>query len=346
MPPVTVAARARVSLPGPRVAARTAVDREAPLSHTPRPVILDCDPGHDDAMAILLAAGNPTIDLRAITTVAGNQTLAKTTRNAQRVCTVAGIDDVPIAAGCDRPLRGALLTAGDVHGESGLDGPAFGEPTVAVDDRHAVEVMHEVVQHADRPVTIVGVGPLTNVATYLDRYPADRGRLERIEIMGGSTGRGNTAPYAEFNVLVDPEAADVVLRSGVPTTWHGLQVTHQATATADVLRRIEGLGTPLAAICVELLTFFRDTYRALFGLDDPPVHDPVAIAHLIDPVVVGTARLPMRIELVGEHTRGATVVDTSGRTGWEPNAEVGLTLAHDRFWDLVIDAIDRLGAAG
>jgi purine nucleosidase len=312
----------------------------------PRPVILDCDPGHDDAMAILLAAGNPAIDLLAITTVAGNQTLEKTTRNAQRICTVAGIGDVPIAAGCDRPLRGELVTAGDVHGESGLDGPAFGEPTVAVDRRHAVEVMHAVVQQADRPVTIAGVGPLTNLATYLDRYPDDRGRIERIAIMGGSTGRGNTAPYAEFNVLVDPEAADLVLGSGVPTTWHGLQVTHQATATAAVLARIEALGTPLAAICVELLTFFRDTYRALFGLGDPPVHDPVAVAHLIDPVVVETARLPMRIELVGAHTRGATVVDTNGRTGWEPNTDVGLALDHGRFWDLLIDAIERLGTDG
>jgi purine nucleosidase len=311
----------------------------------PRPVILDCDPGHDDAMAILLAAGNPAIDLRAITTVAGNQTLDKTTRNAQRICTVAGID-VPIAAGCGRPLRGELVTAADVHGASGLDGPAFGEPTVAVDDRHAVEVMHEVVGGADRPVTLVGVGPLTNLATYLGRYPDDRVRIERIEIMGGSTGRGNSAPYAEFNVLVDPEAADLVLGSGVPTTWHGLQVTHQATATAAVLARIEALGTPLAAICGELLTFFRDTYRALFGLADPPVHDPVAIAHLIDPACVDTAEVPMRIELVGDHTRGATVVDTAGRTGWEPNTEVGLHLDHARFWDLLIDAIDRLGSAG
>jgi inosine-uridine nucleoside N-ribohydrolase len=306
-------------------------------------VVLDCDPGHDDAMAILLAAGDPAIDLRAITTVAGNQTLDKTTRNAQRVCTVAGIRDVPIAAGCDRPLEGTLRTAGDVHGESGLDGPAFGEPTVPVDDRHAVELLHEIVRDAEQPVTLVGVGPLTNLATYLQRHPEDRERLERIEIMGGSTGRGNTAPYAEFNILVDPEAAEVVLRSGVPTTWHGLQVTHQATATAEVLGRIDALGTPLAGICVALLTFFRDTYRTLFGLGDPPVHDPVAIAHLIDPATVTTATLPMRIELAGEHTRGATVVDTNGRTGWEPNAEVGLHLDHGRFWDLLVAAIDRLG---
>jgi purine nucleosidase len=316
------------------------------MTSSARPVILDCDPGHDDAMAILLAAGDPSIELLAVTTVAGNQTLERTTLNARRVCTVAGITDVPIAAGCDRPLRGELLTAGDVHGESGLDGPHFDEPTVPLDDRHAVELVHELVQASPRPVTLVGVGPLTNLATLLRTYPADRDRIERIEIMGGSTGRGNTAPYAEFNVFVDPEAADEVLRSGLPTVWHGLNVTHQATATTAVLDRLRALDTPLAATCVELLTFFGDTYRTLFGFEAPPVHDPVAVAHLIDPEVVRCRRVPVRIELTGEHTRGATVVDLTGRTGWEPNAEVGLDLDHRRFWELMVGAIERLGARG
>jgi purine nucleosidase len=314
------------------------------MPELPVPVILDCDPGHDDALAILLAAGDPRIDLRAITAVAGNQTLAKTSRNARRVCTVAGITDVPIAAGCDRPLSGALRTAGDVHGDSGLDGPRFGEPTVPLDDRHAVELMHDVVQASDRPVTLVGVGPLTNLATYLRRFPDDRERIAGVEIMGGSTERGNAAPYAEFNVLVDPEAAHEVLHSGLPTVWHGLNVTHQATATEAVLDRLRGLDTPLAATCVELLTFFGATYRRLFGFDAPPVHDPVTIAHLADPATVACAEVPMRIELVGEHTRGATVVDLTGRTGWERNASVGLTLDHGRFWDRMVAAVERLGA--
>jgi purine nucleosidase len=310
---------------------------------SPRPLILDCDPGHDDAMAILLAAGDPSIELLAVTTVAGNQTLEKTTLNARRICTAAGITAVPIAAGCDRPLQGELSTAGDVHGDSGLDGPRFDDPTVPLDDRHAVDLMHDLLHDSPQPVTVVGVGPLTNIATLLRRFPADRDRIERIEIMGGSTERGNTAPYAEFNVSVDPEAADEVLHSGLPTTWHGLNVTHQATATADVLDRIRALDTPLSAICVDLLTFFGDTYRELFGFEAPPVHDPVAIAHLVDPGAVHCARVPMRIELVGEHTRGATVIDLAGRTGWRPNADVGLTLDHGRFWELMIGAIDRLG---
>jgi purine nucleosidase len=309
----------------------------------PVPVILDCDPGHDDALAILLAASNPAVDLLAITTVAGNQTLDKTTMNARRLCTVAGITDVPIAAGCDRPLRDPLRTAGDVHGETGMDGPRFGTPTVEVAEVHAVELMHELLVHADRPITLIGVGPFTNLATLLRRFPEDRRRIERIVLMGGSTERGNTTPYAEFNVLVDPEAAEEVLASGVPTTWLGLNVTHQATATTEVLARIAALGTPLAGVCVELLTFFGDTYRELFGFPAPPVHDPVAVAQVIDPRIVSLWHAPMRIELRGEHTRGATVVDLAGRSGWEPNAHVGDRLDTDRFWELMIAAIEDLG---
>jgi purine nucleosidase len=162
--------------------------------------------------------------------------------------------------------------------------------------------------------------------------------------MGGPTGRGNTEPYAEFNVLVDPEAAEWCFAAGCRTSWHGLHVTHQATATADAVARIEALGTLLSTICVELLTFFRHTYRTLFGLDDPPAATrsrPGRDRALIDPACVRTAALPMRIKLRGEHTRGATVIDTN--TGWEPNAVVGLHRAS--FWDLLIEAIDRLGAA-
>lgn len=315
------------------------------MTDQPTPLVLDCDPGHDDAMAILLAAANPAIDLLAITTVGGNQTLDKTTLNARRICTVAGITDVPIAAGCAQPLTGTLRTAADVHGESGMDGPHFGEPTVPAQQIHAVDLIHDLLQEAVRPVTLVGVGPLTNLATLLRRFPGDRERIERIVIMGGSTERGNTAPYGEFNIVVDPQAAHEVLTSGIPTVWHGLNVTHQAAATSAVIERIAALGTPLAEVCVQLLTFFGDTYRELFGFDAPPVHDPVAVAYVIDPATVASAMLPMRVELVGEHTRGATVVDLAGTTGWTPNATVGLELDAPRFWDLMITAIRGLGAA-
>jgi purine nucleosidase/pyrimidine-specific ribonucleoside hydrolase len=186
------------------------------------PVVLDCDPGHDDAVAIWLAAASPAIDLLGITTVAGNQTLPKTTLNARRVCTVARITSVPIAAGRAQPLHGRLRAAADIHGESGLDGPVFGEPAVQAEPVGAVEFLRGVILDANRPVTLVATGPLTNVAALLLAHPEVAGRLREIVVMGGSTERGNVTPYAEFNMHVDPEAADIVVRSGVPVALCGL----------------------------------------------------------------------------------------------------------------------------
>lgn len=295
-------------------------------------VLLDCDPGHDDALAILLAARHPAVDLRAITTVAGNQTLARTTLNARRICTVAGID-VPIAAGSDRPLAQEPLIADGIHGESGLDGPEFPAPTTPLDPRSALELAEQVRRE---PTTVIATGPLTNVAELLRR---GTGNVRRIVLMGGSTGRGNMAPLAEFNILADPEAADVVFRSGVPITMCGLDVTHQALATADVLARIEAIGTPLARTCHQLLTFFAATYREVFGFESPPVHDPVAVAAVIDPAIVEGRPVNVEIELTGTYTRGATVVDLHGVTGRRPNATVATGLDVAAFWDLMIDAI-------
>jgi purine nucleosidase/pyrimidine-specific ribonucleoside hydrolase len=303
------------------------------------PIILDCDPGHDDAIAILLAHADPALDLRAITTVAGNQALGRTTLNARRVCTVAGITGVPIAAGAAGPLRGELHVAADIHGESGLDGPEFGEPTVPLLDEPAVELMHRVLHDADRPVTLVATGPLTNVAQLLRRYPGDRARIAELVLMGGSTERGNTTPYAEFNIHVDPEAAAEVFASGLPLTMIGLNVTHQALVTPEVLDRIAALGTRLARICVELMTYFAGTYRTVYGMPDPPLHDPLAVARLIDPEVVFCVRAPVRIETAGTFTRGATVVDLHHRTGEADNALVGVAVDVERFWDLVVSAI-------
>jgi inosine-uridine nucleoside N-ribohydrolase len=307
------------------------------------PVLLDCDPGHDDAMAIMLAAASPAVDLLGITTVAGNQTLTKTTLNARRVCTVAGITTVPIAAGRARPLHGRLRTATGIHGETGLDGPTFGEPTVQVEPVGAVEFLHRVIGEADRPVTLIATGPLTNVAALLLAHPEVAGGLHEIVVMGGSTERGNATPYAEFNVHTDPEAADIVIGSGLPVTMCGLNVTHQALATGDVLGRIAALGTPLAGICVDLLTFFSAGYRRVFGFEAPPLHDPVAVARVIDPTIVTTVEANVAVELTGTHTRGATVVDLHGVTGRQPNARVATGLDADRFWDLIVTAIAALG---
>jgi purine nucleosidase/pyrimidine-specific ribonucleoside hydrolase len=304
------------------------------------PVVLDCDPGHDDAIAIMLAAGDPAVDLLGITTVAANQTLEKVTLNARRVCTVAGITDVPIAAGCARPLTRPLRIADDVHGTSGLDGPDFGPPTVDVVDEHAVDLLHRLL-----PATVIATGALTNIALLLTRYPEDAARITEIVLMGGSTGRGNTTPYAEFNMYVDPEAAAIVFGSGVPVTMVGLNVTHQALATDAVVARMAALG-PLGRTCAELMTFFGDTYRTLFGFAAPPVHDPVAVARVIDPSLVTCVDAHVAIELTGTYTAGATVVDLGGHLGQPPNARVAVGLDVDAFWDRVIAAVARLSGAG
>jgi inosine-uridine nucleoside N-ribohydrolase len=309
------------------------------------PTILDCDPGHDDMVAILLAAAHPTVDLRAITTVAGNGTLERTTHNARAVCGVAGIRDVPIAAGAPGPLVGRLRTAAHVHGESALEGAELAGPDVPLAAEHAVDLTARLLREAAEPVTLVPTGPLTNIALLLQTYPEVAENLREIVLMGGSTEVGNVEPLAEFNIHVDPEAADVVFSSGLPVTMCGLNVTHQALATEAVLERLRGLGTPLADIVVRLLGFFRDRYRDIWGMPAPPVHDPVAVARVIDPELVRCEEAHVAVELHGTHTRGATVCDRFGVRGRTPNARVAVELDVAGFWDLVVSAVDRLGAA-
>lgn len=307
------------------------------------PLVLDCDPGHDDMVAILLAAGSPAIDLRAITTVGGNGTLEQTTRNALLTCTLAGIRDVPVAAGCAEPLLGPLVTATQVHGPSAMDGADLGEPDVALSELHAVDLVAGLLTDAAEPVTLVAVGPLTNIGLLLRRHPETAAGIREIVVMGGSMGAGNVAPLAEFNIWVDPEAAHIVFSSGLPVTLCGLDVTHQALATAPVLASLTALGTPLARTVVDLLGFFGDRYRDLWGFDAPPVHDPVAIARVVDPSLVRCAPAHVAIELRGEHTRGATVVDRFGVTGRPPNAQVALELDAPGFWAHVEAAVRALG---
>ena len=301
----------------------------------PTPVLLDCDPGHDDAIAILLAAGRrDAVDLRAVTTVGGNAELEKVTLNARRVLTLAGVEDVPIAAGAAGPRRGDLVTALEVHGQSGLDGADLPEPAMEVDTRSAVELMAE-----RGPATVVATGPLTNVAALLEHAPQ---AVEEIVWMGGSTERGNTRPYAEFNAMVDPEAAQIVFESGVPVTMVGLNLTHQAQATDDVVERFRALGTPVSEAVIGWLSFFADTYRRVYGFGGPPVHDPCALALVIDPTLVRCDEVFVAIETEGRWTRGATVVDLHGRFGNPPNARVAMELDVPRFWDLLVDAIAAL----
>jgi purine nucleosidase len=308
-----------------------------------KPIILDCDPGHDDAMAILLARGCPDVDLLAITTVAGNQTLAKTTLNARRVCTAARIDDVPIYAGCDRPLLRPQITAAGIHGESGLDGPAFGEPTVPVADEHAVDFLVRTLMASDGEITLVPVGPLTNIAMALRREPRIAARVREVVLMGGAYSRGNRTPAAEFNILADPEAAAIVFEAGWPLTMVGLELTHQARATQPVIDGIAAIGTPLAATVVELMTFFGGTYRATQGIEGPPVHDPCAVARVARPDLLTVADAFVAVETRGQWTSGMTVTEFRGQLGHAANAQVATDLDAPGFWALMLDALRALG---
>jgi purine nucleosidase len=307
----------------------------------PRKVILDCDPGHDDAIAIMLAHGDPAIELLAVTTVAGNQTLDRTTANALAVATVCGMTGTPIAAGAAAPLVRPLRTAAAIHGESGLDGPRLPTPGVSLDPRAAVDLIVQTIMERDPgTVTLVPVGPLTNIASALRAEPAIAARVAEVVIMGGSYTRGNVTPAAEFNIHVDPEAADEVFRAGWPITMVGLDLTHQALATPDVVERIAALGTPAAAFVVELLAFFGSTYRQVEGFDAPPVHDPCAVAWVIDRSVMRTRPARVEIEVAGTHTSGMTVTDFGAAN---PNAEVATELDVRRFWDLVVGALQTIG---
>ena len=312
------------------------------------PVIVDCDPGHDDVMALWLAAGHPALDLVAVTTVGGNVPLEHTSRNARIALAVAGVGDVPVAAGASGPLARELSTAEWIHGENGLGGPELPDPDtsptrVPLDPRSATELIADTLEAASEPVAIIATGPITNVAIFLRERPDLADRVREIVWMGGSTERGNVTPYAEFNAWVDPEALDRVLGSGIRFTMVGLNVTHRALVTTRVRERLAAVGNRTAAFGDELLEFFCRTNDEVFGMPDGPLHDPVAVAVLADPDAVEVVHTRLDVELVGSETVGATSVDLDGMLAREPNAHVAVGLDVERFWDAVELAYGRLG---
>ncbi len=311
---------------------------------SPHKIVIDCDPGHDDAIALMLAHGSPEIELLAVTTVAGNQTLEKVTHNARVVATVAGITGVPIAAGADRPMVRPARTATSIHGETGLDGPVLPAPQVPLDPRPAVDLIIEtVLAHDPGVITLVPLGPLTNVAYALRRHPPLVDLVAGVVLMGGGYSKGNVTAAAEFNIYSDPEAAQIVFSAGWPVTQVGIDLTHQALATPEVIERITALGTEPARFVRAVLLEYGRNYRTAQGFSAPPVHDPCAVARIIDPSIVRTRPAHVEIELAGTHTTGMTVTDFLGRGGVPLDTQVATDLDHGRFWDLVVDALARIG---
>lgn len=297
----------------------------------PIPVILDCDPGHDDALAILLALHRPELRVLGVTTVAGNVGLAATTRNAQAILALAGRADVPIAAGADRPLVRPLRTAAQVHGTSGLEGADLPAPVAPLHPAGAVALIAELVRGSAEPVTLVPTGPLTNIALFLGAYPELRDRIARICLMGGSMGEGNWTASAEFNIWVDPDAAARVFGSGIPVTQITIDVTHQALVPVADSDAWATLGTRTGRVFADLFRFFAAWHARRYGWDGSPIHDAVAVAHLAFPGLVRTEDYRVDVETVSELTLGRTVIDRERLSGKEPNASVSVGIHRERF---------------
>jgi inosine-uridine nucleoside N-ribohydrolase len=291
---------------------------------------MDCDPGHDDAIAILLALASPEVELRGISTVAGNQTIEKTTRNALKVLGLAGRADIPVVRGAAEPLKRPLRTAPNVHGESGLDGPDLPEPTTPLSADDPADWL-------EPGVVLVATGPLTNVARLVARGVA----VERIVWMGGAIAEGNVTPAAEFNAFVDPEAAAVVFASGIPLTMVGLDVTHKALFTRAHADRLRGAGRAGRAVA-ELSDFFQLFHERRYGFDGSPIHDAMAVAYVIDPTLLQTVACNVEIETSSRFCDGRTVVDRWQVTGATRNAHVGVDVDAQRFLELLITRIATL----
>ena len=305
------------------------------------PVILDGDPGHDDAIAWVLAKASPQLDILAVTSVCGNQTIAKTTYNTLRIMTLIGLD-VPMAMGREKPLIGDPIIAPTVHGESGLDGPALPEPAYVPVEMDAAELMAKILEESDEPVTLIPTGPLTNVAALLMTHPELKDKIAHIYLMGGGIDFGNWTPAAEFNILVDPEAADVVYRSGIPITMAGLDVTEKALIRPDDFNRIRALGNPVSDVVAAWLDFFYQFHLSL-GYSGAPVHDAVAVAALLHPEMMEMKDYYVEIELGGDYCRGMTVADKLGLSGKKPNVRAIMNIDRDAFADLLVEAARTYG---
>ena len=304
---------------------------------SPTPILIDCDPGHDDAIALLLALASPEVEILGVTSVAGNQTLDKTTANAIRVLEFAGRGDVPVAAGADRPLVREQFVASYVHGETGLDGPDLPPPQKEAVGQHAVDFLADKIRGSERPVTLIPVGPLTNVALLLALHPD--ARPERIVLMGGAIAEGNVTPAAEFNIWCDPEAAARVFASDIDVTMVGLDVTHKALFSQAHIGRLAGR---VGEMVTELLRFYDTFHRTVYNFDGSPIHDALAVAQVVDSSLVETTYTNVEVETASQFCDGRTVVDRWLVTDRPKNCNAGIDVDAERFLELLVERISSL----
>lgn len=297
-------------------------------------IILDCDPGHDDAIAMMMAARHPKIDLLGITIVAGNQTLDKTLVNGLNVCQHIGIE-TPVYAGMDRPMLRKQVVADMVHGETGLDGPVFATLVREAEKTHAVQYLIETLMASDGDIILVPVGPLSNIGMAMRLEPRIVGKIKEIVLMGGAYGLGNITSAAEFNIFADPEAAHVVFTSGVPIVMMGLDLTNQTVCTPDIIERMENIGNRAGKLFGDIMRFTLKTQNEVFGLEAGPVHDATCVAYLIDPEIFTLQEMYTAVDITGGPSYGRTVCDYFGNSKMPVNSKVGITLNRDHFWNLV-----------
>ena len=304
-------------------------------------IILDCDPGHDDALALTMAVASPRIDLLAVTTSAGNQTPDKTLNNAMRMLTLLHREDIPVAQGNQTPLVKPLETAPEVHGKTGLDGADLPDPDFQVQTIPAIDLIAKVLRESNDKVTLVVTGPMTNAALFLRVYPdLAREKIDQIVFMGGAMGLGNWRPSVEFNIFVDPEAAKIVMNFGIPLVMAPLNVTHQAQIMKDEIEQIGEIDNPVGKAFYGLLNFFEQYHEdPKWGFKGAPLHDPCTIAWLIDPTMFKSDKMNVDVETQGELTRGETVCDYYTLTDKPKNTEVLLGIDREKFIDLVMTSI-------
>lgn len=302
-------------------------------------IFLDMDPGHDDAINLLLAGASKELELTGISVVAGNQILEKTVKNALNVCQYLGLMDIPVAAGSPNALVRNRIIAGDIHGETGLDGPTF-EPLVKeLDKRHGVNLMIEKVMEADGDMILVPTGPLTNVALAMRMCPEIKSKIKRIVLMGGSYQNGNVSPAAEFNIMADAEAAHVVFNSGVPITMVGLDVTRKVLCYPSIVERMDKIGTKASKLFVDLMRFFNKAQKEVFGWEGGPLHDPVTCAYILDNSLLKTKNVNVSIDISSSESYGRTNCDMFDYLKKPHNCDVAYDIDVEKFWDIIEQGI-------